>query len=334
MKSQAKVIVTDFLRPDQLELERGIIGDLAEVQALDAYHEDELVGRIDEADALIVYHNVSLTRRSIELLSRCKVIVRGGVGFDNIDHRCARRHGIAVANVPDYGTEEVADSAIGMLLTMTRGIHLLNSRLRHGGESWTHTLAAPLLRLRGRVLGIVGLGRIGTATALRAKALGMEVLYFDPYRDDGYDKALGVRRVETLGELFPRAFVVSLHCPLHEETYHLINAQSLAQFQPGSYLVNTARGAIVDTSAIPDAIATGHLAGAGIDVLEQEPPPDDDPLLVAWRDPGHPAHDRVVMTPHAAFYCEQGFTDLRSKAALTCRKALRGEPLRNVVNAP
>jgi D-3-phosphoglycerate dehydrogenase/C-terminal binding protein len=237
-----------------------------------------------------------------------------------------------VANVPDYGTEEVADSAIGMMLTMTRGIHRLNSRLRQGGEAWTHTLAVPLQRLRGRTFGIIGLGRIGTAAALRAKALGMDVIYYDPYRDDGYDKALGVSRLETLDELLQRSYVVSLHCPLHEETRHLINARSLEQFQPGAYLVNTARGGVVDTSAIPSAIASGLLAGAGIDVLEREPPPDDDPLLMAWRDPNHPAFHRVLITPHAAFYCEQGFVDLRGKAALTCRKALEGGQIRNIVN--
>ena len=333
MKPNSKVIVTDFLTPDQLELEQNILGDVANVEALNAFHEDELLGRVDDADALIVYHNITMTSRSIGCLSRCKVIVRGGVGFDNVDHQFARQRGIPVANVPDYGTEEVADSAIGLMLTMTRGIHRQNSQLRDGGAPWTHTLTAPLQRLRGRVFGIVGLGRIGTATALRAKALGMDVVYFDPYRDDGYDKALGVRRAETLDELLQQSHVVSLHCYLHDETYHLINAHSLAQFRPGAYLINTARGAVVDTNAIPKAIASGRLAGAGIDVLEREPPPDDDPLVMAWRDPTHPAYDRVVITPHGAFYCEQGFTDLRSKAAITCRKALVGEPLRNVVNA-
>ena len=193
MEPQARVIVTDLLSADQLQLEQQILGDLARVEGLCALGEDELIGRIDEADALIVYHHVVLTRRSLERLVRCKVIVRGGVGIDNIDHRFAAERGIPVANVPDYGTEEVADSAIGMMLTMTRGIHRLNSRLRAGGEPWTHVTVMPLQRLRGRVFGIVGLGRIGSAAALRAKALGMDVVFFDPYREDGYDKALGVR---------------------------------------------------------------------------------------------------------------------------------------------
>ncbi len=149
--------------------------------------------------------------------------------------------------------------------------------------------AAPLTRLRGSVFGIVGLGRIGTAAALRAKAVGMDVCYYDPYKPDGYDKSLGIRRCETLDELLASALVVSLHCPLTEETRHLMRAETIAMMRPGSYLVNTARGDVVDTSAIPAALASGQLAGAGIDVLQREPPAADDPLIVAWRDPEHPA---------------------------------------------
>ena len=139
------------------------------------------------------------------------------------------------------------------------------------------------------MLGIVGLGRIGSAMALRGKSLGMDVAYFDPYKADGYDKVLGIRRVETLPELLAQSLVVSLHCPLTEETRHLIDAAALAVMPRGSYLVNTSRGAVVDCRAIPAALASGHLAGAAIDVLEQEPPPEDDVLLAAWRDPRHAA---------------------------------------------
>lgn len=327
-----RVAVTDFLTAGELDWERQVLGDIAEVEALGASDERELVDRIEEADAIIVFHSIRLTSHTISRLGRCKVIVRCGVGVDNIDLEAARARGIPVANVPDYGTEEVADSAIGMTLAMTRGISRLNSCLRARRGLWTPTVAAPLHRLRGQVFGIVGLGRIGSATALRAKALGMEVAFYDPYREDGYDKALGVRRAETLDELARQSYVVSMHCPLTDETHHMINRKLLAQLRAGSYLVNTARGNVVDTVAVLEAIESGQLAGAAIDVLAQEPPADDDPLVVAWRDPAHPAHDRVLITPHIAFYCEQGFEDMRRKAAGTCRRALVGEPIRNVVN--
>jgi D-3-phosphoglycerate dehydrogenase/C-terminal binding protein len=160
----------------------------------------------------------------------------------------------------------------------------------------------------------------------------MDVLFHDPYVPDGRDRALGVRRVETLDELLAGAHVVSLHCPLTAETHHLINRRTLEQMASGSYLVNTARGAIVDVLAVLDAVTRGCLAGAAIDVLEQEPPPDDHPLVVAWRDPSHPAHDRIILNPHAAFYSEEGLLDMRIKGSENCRRVLLGQPPRNVVN--
>lgn len=330
MAAPIKVVITDFLT-DSLEPERRVLGDLAEVTALDVRSEEDLWGRVEDADALIVYHCMSIGRNTLDRLERCRLIVRGGVGVDNVDHAHARSRGIAVANVPDYGSEEVADSAVGMMLSLTRGISFLNSRLRDADGEWSPSHVKPLRRLRGLRCGIVGLGRIGTAAALRAKALGLEVAFFDPYKPDGYDKALGIRRVEHLPELLEQVSILSLHCPLTEKTRHLIDARALQRMPMGSFLVNTARGAVVDTAAIPEAIETGRLAGAAIDVLEQEPPVDD-PLVRAWRDPAHPAHHRVIINPHAAFYSEEGLMDTRLKSAQACRRLAEGAPLRNVVN--
>lgn len=331
MTPSYRVFITDFIN-DSITPEKQILGDLAVVQALDALHEDEVADTIVDADAIMLYHNLSLSRKTIERLTRCKLIVRCGVGCDNVDHRFARSRGIPVANVPDYGTEEVADSAIGLMLALTRGIHYLNSRLRQGQGPWLYTQVAPLQRLRGNVCGVVGLGCIGTAAALRAKALGMDVVFYDPYKLDGYDKAVGIRRADSLEDLLRQSFVLSLHCPLTEQTHHLIDAEALALLPNGAYLINTARGAVIDTGAIPGAIASGQLAGAGIDVLEAEPARDEDPLVKAWRDPNHPAYHRVIISPHAAFYSEQGLMDMRIKGSHNCRAALLGEPLRNVVN--
>jgi len=331
MSDPFQVVITDLLN-DDLAPERAVLGDLAQVTALCGRNEAELVGRVEQAHALIVYHELSITAATIARLQRCRVIVRGGVGFDNVDGTAARQRGIPLCNVPDYGSEEVADSAMGLMLALARGTHLANSRLRDGREPWSYATAAPLVRLRGRVLGIVGLGRIGTAMALRGKASGMDVAFYDPYKPDGYDKALGVRRVESLGELLAQALVVSLHCPLTAETRYLIDAAALATMPRGSFLVNTSRGGVVDCAALPAALASGQLAGAAIDVLEQEPPRPDDPLLVAWRDPAHPAHHRLILNPHLAWYCEDGRTEMRRKGAETCRRALLGLPLRNVVN--
>jgi D-3-phosphoglycerate dehydrogenase/C-terminal binding protein len=329
--SRFQIFISDFIA-DSLEIEREILGDIADVTALDAHSEIELVGRIEHADAIMLYHNLAISRSTIEHLKQCRLIVRCGVGFDNVDHAYARSRGIDVANVPDYGTEEVADSAIGMMLALTRGINFYNVRMRETPDPWMYSTAGKLFRLRGRTFGILGLGRIGSATAIRAKALGMNVIFYDPFKQDGYDKALGIRRVESLDELLENSFVLSVHCPNTPETKHIINAKSIQKMPTGSYLINTARGAVVDVTALPNAIASGKLAGAAIDVLVDEPPAPDNPLLAAWRDPSHPAYTRLIINPHSAFYSEEGLEDMRIKGSQACRNALLGAPLRNIIN--
>jgi len=226
MPSLPKVVITDLIT-EPLDHERSVLDGHAEVVALDAMSEDELAGRIEDADAVMVYHYFRFTKETIDRLERCKVIVRPGVGYDGLDCEAAKARGIPVCNVPDYGTEEVADSAIGMAISLARGTHFLNSRLRRSIGEWNVDQAAPIPRLRGRTFGIVGCGRIGTATALRAKAFGFDVAFYDPYLPDGVDKALGLRRARSLDELLSQSHIVSLHCPLSEETRHLIDSAAV-----------------------------------------------------------------------------------------------------------
>lgn len=331
MSSLPKVVVTDFIE-EPLSYERHILDGHAEVSALNAYCEEDLVGRVEDADAIMVYHYFRLTGETIRRLKHCKIIVRPGVGYDGVDIEAARECGIPVCNVPDYGTEEVADSAMALAMSLVRGTHFLNSRLRRGMGEWNVEQAKPVHRLRGRVFGIIGCGRIGTATALRAKAFGFDVVFYDPGLPDGVEKALGIRRVDSLGEILTEAFVLSLHCPLTAETKEMIGASEIARMKPGGFLVNTARGGVVNTADAVDALVSGQLAGLGIDVLEAEPPDPDSPVISAWRDPGHPAHDRLILNPHSAFYCEEGAAEFRTKGAREVLRGLRGEPLRNQVN--
>lgn len=328
---RARVIITDALE-EGLEVEQEILGNVAEVVGLQARREEELSGLVEDADVLLVYHRVCITALTINRLKRCRLIVRCGVGYDNVDCGLARQKGIAVANIPHYGTEDVADSAVGLALALCRGLAFLNSRLRSLKGPWSYHPVVPLHRLRGRVFGIVGLGRIGTAVALRVKAMGMRILFYDPYKPRGIDKALGIERAETLDQLLEQSHIVSLHCPLTPETRSMIDSRALSRLPAGAYLVNTARGAIVDTVAVLDAITCGQLAGAALDVLPEEPPPDKDPLVAAWRDPAHPAYDRVIITPHAAFYTEEGLRELRRISAELARKSLLGEPIDTIVN--
>lgn len=330
MNKPHKIVITDFIA-DNLAAEKSIAGADAEIVPLSASAEEDLEGRVEDADAIIMYHTISLTARTIGRLKRCKLIVRAGVGVDNVDHAFARTCGIPVANIPDYGCEEVADTAIGMMLALTRGISLLNSRLRVAEGLWSYTQAQPLTRLRNSVIGIVGLGRIGTAAALRAKALGMKVVFYDPFKPDGYDKALGIHKANSLQDLLQQSMVVSLHCPLTTQTHHMMDKRSLEFLPSGAYLINTARGRVVDTAVIPGAIKSGRLSGAAFDVLEHEPPLHD-PLVQAWRDPAHPAYQRVIINPHAAFYSEEGLQEIRVRSTQACIQALRGGDVKNIVN--
>jgi C-terminal binding protein len=324
-----RIAITNYLgAPATIEQEalRGV----ATVDCLEAEHEGELDERFETADGLIVFHEITLSVSSLERLQRCRVLVRCGVGFDNVDLATAGRKGIYVCNVPDYGVDEVADHAIGLAIACARKIVYVDRRLRNSLEPWGYLAVAPLWRLTGATMGIIGLGRIGTATALRAKALRMNVIACDPYIPDGRDKALGVR-MAGLDELLGESDVVSLHVPLTEETRGMIGPDPLAKMKRTAFLVNTARGAVVDTDALAAALETGRIAGAGIDVLPHEPPSLNDRLLRLWRSEANPPPN-LVITPHSAFYSEEGLVEMRTKAALEVRRVLEGQRPRNCVN--
>ncbi len=285
-------------------------------------------------DGIVLWHEVKVTADVIERLPRCRAIVRAGAGFDNIDLAAAGAAGIAVANTPDYGTSEVADHAIALMLSLTRGITRYHEALSDDPISGFDVTVAPLVRrIRQRTLGIVGLGRIGTATALRAKAFGMRVVAYDPYVSRGQEIAVGVDRVERLGDLLGQSDVVSLHTPLTEETRHMIDAAALAAMQPHAILVNTARGAVVDIDALHDALKAGTIAGAALDVLPAEPPPEALPPLVrAYSDRAEWLAGRLVLTPHAAWGSPESAEDVRRKSVETVVAHLRDGELRNCVN--
>lgn len=324
-----QVIVTDYLPPPpQIEMEK--LAGVAEVECLLAKSADELVGKVEKADALIVFHEVTVPRKVIEKLTRCRAIVRCGTGYDQIDLAAAGERNIPVSNVPDYGVDEVADHAIALALACNRKLLVAERRLREGLDPWNYHAVEPVFRLSEATMGIIGLGRIGTATALRAKGLRMKVLACDPYLRPGLDKAVGVEMV-TFDRLLAECDIVSLHVPLTDETRGMINAAALARMKPGAILVNTARGAVVDVQALAAALRAGGISGAGLDVLPIEPPSADDPLIRLWRE----KQDRpvnLVLTPHTGFYSESGLVEMRIKAADEVARALTGQPLRNCVN--
>ena len=325
-----KVVITDYLAPPA-DLEQKELDGLARVECLQAHHNVELRGRLSDADAIILFHEVTMPAEIIAEAERCRVIVRCGVGFDSVDLKAAGARRIAVCNVPDYGVDEVADHAIALMLACLRGILRVERTVRSTLRPWDKRAVVSVPRLAGLTVGIIGLGRIGSATALRAKAFKMHVLAHDPYVRPGTDKVLGVQMVD-LPALLAQSDVISLHTPLTDETRNLIDRQALSQMKPTAILINTARGAVVNTNSLAEALRTGKLAGAGLDVLPQEPPTADDPLIKLWQQQAEPFVN-LVITPHTAFYSEAGMVEMRQKAAQEIGRALRGERLLNCVNS-
>ena len=325
-----KVVITDYIGPE-VEVERSIIGDIADIEPLLARSLDELEGKVDDADAIIIFHEVSLPEAVIKRLSNCRVIARGGVGYDAVDFRFAGKKGIPVCNVPDYGVDEVADQAIGMMIALNRGFLKVERSIKSSLEPWDCHAVQPVKRLSGATLGIVGLGRIGQATAQRARAMRMRVVGYDPYLRPGTEKVFGVEMV-SFEELLSTSDVVSLHTPLTKETEDLIDNDALSRMKSDSILVNTSRGSVVNTAALAKALRSGKIAAAGIDVLPIEPASEDEPLIQLWREADE-TNVNLIITPHTAFYSAEAMLEIRTKTAMEVARALRGEKLVNCVNS-
>jgi phosphoglycerate dehydrogenase-like enzyme len=323
--NRPRVAVIDWSRQPAGEpsaaIERAVIGDAAEVRTYLCDSDSDFDEEILQSSVLIIWHNIPITRAGIRRLKRCRAIIRNGVGFDSVDVEAAAECSIPVCNVPDYGTEEVADHAIALALALCRQLFPLDAEAKRLG--WLIKVESKIRRLRELTFGIVGLGRIGTATALRAKALGFKVCFYDPYLANGADKAVGVARVRALEELLRQADVVSLHCPLTPETRHLISGRELEWMKPTAFIVNTARGAIIEKAAVLAALQAGRLSGAGLDVVEDEP----------LRSLEEAATPNLIVTCHAAFCSVESKKEMRTTSARIARAAVRGEPLENVVLA-
>jgi lactate dehydrogenase-like 2-hydroxyacid dehydrogenase len=329
-----KILFPDATFEDDAAIEREVFPASAEL----VLHAAERVADVPsdswrQAEALIPYIKIPIDADVIDRLDSCRIITRAGVGFDHIDIEAAARRGIPVCNVPDYGTTEVADHAIALMLGLSRGLVSYHQRLIANPVAGWNAESVPLVRrLRRTRFGVVGLGRIGTAAARRAQGLDMEVSFYDPHLPDGTDLSLGYRRETTLEALLAGADVVSLHCPLTSETMEIIDGDAFAAMKPGALLINTARGGLIDIPALEAALREGRIDGAGIDVLPNEPPDPDAPLLQAFRRREPWIDGRLLLTPHAAWYSPDGHADMRRKSARTVADFLQHGVLRNVVN--
>jgi phosphoglycerate dehydrogenase-like enzyme len=328
-----KTVLFPDSRSDPLDIEREVAGPDAElINARQDSFDAIALSDWERADGIVVAR-MPMDASAISRFKRARIIVRNGVGFDIVDLKAAGDAGIAVCNVPDYGTTEVSDSAIAMMMCFARGTPALNAALRVDiAKNWSHVHNVTAKRLRGACFGIVGLGRIGTASALRARAFGMRVAFYDPGLPNGSELALGITRARSLNELLGMADVVSVHAPLTTETRGMIDASALAAMKPGAYLINTARGPICDTAALLEGLKSGKLGAVGLDVLPKEPGSADDPLIRAWQADEPWIRGRVLINPHAAFYSPDSLVDLRRKAIETAWFYLTEGTLTNCVN--
>ncbi len=319
MSEARTVVITANIFPG-MDTEREMLAPLnVELVKRPCRNGEEIAAAGREAVALLV-GNVGIDAEVLSHLPRCLAIVKPAVGVDNIDLEAATAAGVCVANVPDYGTDEVATHAMALLLNAIRYVDAEAAAVR--GGRWQPKPPYPIQRSAGRTLGIIGFGRIGQSVARKAAGFDWRLLAWDPYISDDEIRS---KNAEPVGfeTLLAQSDFVTLHLPLTEETQAMIDASALAKMKPTAFLVNTARGGIVDSAALLQAVESGQIAGAAVDVVEEEPPPPDHPLYRT---------DRILVTAHVAWYSEQAFRDVRVKAVQEVARVLQGQLPLNLVN--
>lgn len=313
------VVVTDYEYQD-IAQEKAIVAEfgakLLEYQYKDAKN---LMAVTKDADAIIVQY-AQITKEIIDNLDHCKMIIKYGIGVNNIDVDAASAKDIYVCNVPDYGIDEVANHSIALLLALSKKLPIVTKSLR--GGNWGFGSTVPLHRLAGSTLGLVGLGRIPMDVAHKMKGFGMTILAYDPYISPEAAAQAGVTLTD-LDTLYRQSDFISLHCPLTADTTHLIDKAAFAKMKPSAFLINTSRGPIIDQNALLEALETKRIAGAGLDVFEEEPLDAENKLL---------SMDNVICTPHCAWYSEEAISVLQRKAAEEVVNVLAGNQPFHAVN--
>ena len=328
---QRIILIPDRIK-ENVKIEKEIFGkDYKIIAQGKKVAEDIPIENWQSADAILAWHEINYDAELISKLENCKIIVRVGVGYDNVDIQAANKRKIIVCNVPDYGTNDVADHTIALLLTLCRGINAYNLEIKTN-RSWEWNSIGELKRLDGLTIGIVGLGRIGSAVALRSKAFGLNVSFFDPYLSTGVEKVFDYKRYYSLYDMISNCDIVSFHVPLTNETLYMVDNKFFTQIKKGSIILNTARGKIIKFNSLYDALKNNLVKAAGLDVLEHEPPDYNHPLLSAWQKQEPWIKNRLIITPHAAFYNNESFVEMREKAAMEAKRILEGKEPKNRIN--
>lgn len=314
-----RIVITDCDHESMEEEVAAAAGESVDLVLDQCRTEDEVIAAAVGAEGIVVQY-APITARVLDALPNLKAIGRYGVGFDTIDVGAATARGVAVCNVPDYGTEDVSDHAIALALALARGVVVFDRRMRVG--QYALGPVRPLHRIKSRVFGVVGLGLIGSATARKAKGLGYRVIGCDSLLRPGTTSSEGVA-VVGFEELLSQSDVVSLHVPLSATTHHLMNEGALAKMKPGAVLINTSRGGVVDTEAITAALRTGALRGAALDVFEDEPLKSTSPLFDL---------PTAVLTPHVSWYSEESYSELKTRTIANVIDVCAGREPQNIIN--
>ena len=314
----SEILITSSSFPDG-NIEREILAPLGcKLTIVECKKEEEIIDAGKDAIGIIVTFT-PIGKKVFEALPNLKIVVRSGIGVDNIDLAAANEHGVRVCNVPDYCINEVADHAMALLLSSERKIVQLHNRIASG--TWDGFKAAkPIYGLKDRVLGLIGFGGIGRLLVSRAKAFGLKVIVYDPYINPEVIIDMGVTSV-SYEKLLSEADFISLHVPLVNETHHIIDREALSKMKPNTYLINTARGPLIDREALKEALTNGKIAGAALDVIEDD--------LDGANSLTHLPN--VIITPHTAFYSESSLLLLRKACAEEIARFIRGEPAKNMV---
>ena len=316
-----KVVVTDY-EFASLDCEQEILNKVgAQLIPAQCKTEDDLIAVARDADGLLNLYFGPINRKVIESLRKCKVISRYGIGIDTIDIQAATDHGIIVTNVPSYCIDEISDHAIALILCCNRKITLLNNAVKNG--QWDFKTFKPVYRLRDKILGLIGFGKIGKSVTKKARVFGFNILFYDPYVPEEISRKYSVRSA-SLEELLKESDFVSVHTLLNEETHHLLSEKQFKMMKNTAFLINTARGGIVDTEALYKALREGWIAGAALDLIEGVPPLTSQNLLIKL--------ENVIVTPHAAWYSEESIIELQISAAQEVARVLKGEWPLSVVN--
>ena len=312
------VAVADSVFPN-LDPAREVLSSIGAELTLASDSSPEAVLKVaSDADALLVTY-AKISGDMIRQMKKCRIVSRFGIGVDNVDLDAATAAGIVVTKVPDYCIDEVSDHAMALLLSAVRKIPMATEQVHSG--TWKMPNFVPIHRLRGSVLGLVGFGRIPQLVAPKAQAFGLRVVAYDPFIPKDVFVKAGVEQVD-FPQLLAISDYVSIHSPLTPQTRGLFNADAFRQMKKGAYLVNTARGPIIDEAALAAALDAGQIAGAALDVMTEEPPVNS-PLI---------GNRKAILTPHTSFYSEESLVELQTKASQEVVAVLSGKPPRNPVN--